>query len=361
MHVECDLHRLQRRARARERYHVSVTRSLQVVVPLLLVLFGIASLSALPGQRVAPVPSDPATQSATTKESAAEDPATDVTYGQPSKVAAKLFQRPWDPQDPRPTCKVFHQIYAADGTLLTKALGGTFEHHRGLFVGWNRTKFEDKLYDFWHLHKGESQRYRGPAKPALLNMGKQAKVSSIEWLTPDDEVVIRELRGLEVRESNDDSYVLHMRVQCSTNEHDVQLGGDPQHAGQQFRALQQFAEEGAKPVAYVRPKAAKKHDNDVWTDCEWTACVMELPQGTYTVLRVEGPNNPGKTTWSTRPYGRFGATRTVTVSKDKPLRIDQFYVVANGARDAQWCAAQAEKWRAQPNESQTTKKANQPR
>jgi len=278
------------------------------------------------------------------------DASADVTFGE-QKVAAHLFQKTWDAKDPRPTCKVFHQVYSLDGTLLTKGLGGEFEHHRGLFVGWNRTKHDGKLYDFWHLHKGESQRYQGPTSPELLNMGKHAQVSTIDWSAPDEQRIIRELRGLEVVRHNDDHYVLHMRVQCSTDALDVELGGDPQHAGQQFRAPQQFAEKGQTPVTYLRPDGAKEHGNDVWTDCDWIAGVMALPKATFTVLRIEGPANPGKTTWSTRPYGRFGATRTVTVTKEKPMRIDQFYVIANGERDVAWCHEQATKWRAQAQQT----------
>ena len=56
-----------------------------------------------------------------------------------------------------------------------------FEHHRGLFTGWNQTKFDGKTYDFWHLNKGESQRFRGHGTPNFLQMGKDAQVSLIDW------------------------------------------------------------------------------------------------------------------------------------------------------------------------------------
>ena len=316
-----------------------MTRSLLVAFSLLATILTSQIAAPLRCQEEQPSPHGQQPAAGATTES------NDVTYGK-HKVAAALFQKTWDPNDPRPTCKVFHQVFAPDGTLLTKALGGTFEHHRGLFVGWNRTKYQGKLYYFWHLNKGESQRCQGQVPPSSLDMGKQAQVLSIGWFAPDEQLVIEELRGLEVVDFQDDAYTLHMRVQCSTKQHDVELAGDPQHAGQQFRALQQFAEEKATPVAYLRPDGNKDHGNDVLTKCDLIAGILELPQATYTVLRIEGPNNPGETTWSTRPYGRFGATRTVTVQKDKPMRIDQFYVVANGKRDAAWCQAQATKWRA---------------
>lgn len=273
----------------------------------------------------------------------------DVYYGTDDsgnpKVAASMVQKAWDPTDARATCKVFHHLFAPDGTLLTKGLGGKFEHHRGLFIGWNRTKFDGKSFDFWHLHKGESQRFRNHGKPAELAMGKQAQISHIDWCAPNGEIVVRELRGLEVIEHHDDFYVLHVRSKCMTDMKDVVLSGDPQHAGQQFRALQKFAEDKAQPVTYVRPAGAKIEGNDIWINCDWTAGILELGQTTYTVLQVDGLHNPANSKWSTRPYGRFGVTRKTTIKKDQPVTLDQFFVVANGERDAAWCAAQAAKIR----------------
>jgi hypothetical protein len=273
----------------------------------------------------------------------------DVIYGTDDsgkpKVAASLVQKIWDPTDARATCKVFHHLFAPDGTLLTKGLGGKFEHHRGLFIGWNKTKFEGNSYDFWHLNKGESQRFRNHGKPTDLAMGQKAQISLIDWCSPTGQIVVRELRGLEVTEHHDDFYVLHVRSKCKTFMKDVVLSGDPQHAGQQFRALQKFAEDNAKPVIYVRPEGAKDQGNDIWTNCDWTAGILELGEASYTVLQVDGLGNPANSKWSTRPYGRFGVTRTTTIKKDQPVTLDQFFVVANGKRDAAWCAQQAAKLR----------------
>ena len=84
-----------------------------------------------------------------------------------------------------------------------------------------------------------------------------------------------------------------------------------------------------------------QHSSSVWTGCNWIAAIQTHGDKKYTILRVEGLANPGKTTWSTRNYGRFGATRTVKVQKGKPLVLDQYYVIANGERDTTWCQAQA--------------------
>ena len=180
--------------------------------------------------------------------------------------------------------------------------------------------------------------------PKTLDLSANAQVMEIHWRT-EEHVVVVETRGLDVVDHSDEHYVLRMRVRCRAARGPVVLAGDPQHAGQQFRAPNQFAEDGAEPVLYLRPEGAEELGNDVWTACDWIAAVLRLERGPVTVLRIESPTNPGKATWSTRPYGRFGATRTVTISADEPLRLEQHYVVALGARDAAWCQQQANRWR----------------
>jgi hypothetical protein len=49
------------------------------------------------------------------------------------------------------TYKVFHHVYGPGSkTIITKGPHGKYTHHRGLYVGWNKTGFEGKSLDFWH-------------------------------------------------------------------------------------------------------------------------------------------------------------------------------------------------------------------
>ncbi|MCA8951168.1 MAG: PmoA family protein, partial [Planctomycetes bacterium] len=135
----------------------------------------------------------------------------------------------------------------------------------------------------------------------------------MDWCTKAGEVALHESRAVRARTIADDVTALDVLMFLRAEHGAVKLDGDPQHAGHQFRALQQFAEEGddAPKVHYVRPPDAVAHDNDVWTDCAWIAAVLPLPEGSVTVLRIEDPRNgapgPWQPTWSTRAYGRFGA------------------------------------------------------
>jgi hypothetical protein len=277
-------------------------------------------------------------------------PGRDLTFRDGSP-ATTFFHEEHDEAHHHDTCKVFHHVRALDGTLLTKGNGGMFQHHKGLFIGWNRTGWKDRRFDFWHMPKQELQVFRRFLPHTALAMEAGAQVCAIDWISPEGEVVVAETRGLQLLEERDDHYVLHLRNELRAPNGKVRLAGDPQHAGQQFRAPQSFAPKGVEKVAYLRPEGAEGHGNDVWTECDWIAEIQRHGDHRYTILRVEGPDNRGETTWSTRDYGRFGATRTVDVTAERPLVLDQFYVVANGARDAAWCAAQAARLRA-PTERQ---------
>lgn len=250
-------------------------------------------------------------------------------------MAAVFVHPDYDPAAHAATCKPWHRVFAPDGRQLTKDLGGEFEHHRGLFIGWNQVRWRGQRLDFWHCHGGETQRCVG-----LVRGADGAQVADIEWRTRAGGLVLHERRTLRLRPRDPDVYELELAHEFTADD-TVELAGDAQHAGQQFRAAQAFAEKAAAPVTYLRPATAAPHDDDIWTGCEWTAAVLPLPDGTVTVLRVEGADNPKPATWSTRAYGRFGATFTTTIVAGGSLRCSSRYVIATGARDGAWCRATA--------------------
>lgn len=246
-------------------------------------------------------------------------------------VVATLVHPVHDPSRHADTCKPFHRVFADDGRQLTKDLGGLFPHHRGLFVGWNQVRSGGKSYDFWHCNHGEWQQ--------LLDCrggGDAPQELRLEWRAPDGTPVVLERRRLAVRALPAGAFVCELTTELRAAAADVRLGGDPQHAGCQFRALQQFAEATQPKVTYVRPASAKGGADDVWTDCRWIAARLPFAAGEVVVLRVEHPDNP-PAAWSTRPYGRFGAMCSATLTATTPLRLRFAYVIApvrrSGASD----------------------------
>ncbi|MGE3171168.1 MAG: DUF6807 family protein, partial [Planctomycetota bacterium] len=258
------------------------------------------------------------------------------------RLAARYVHAPYDPADERATCKVYHHVFAPDARLLTKGPGGTFEHHRGLFVGWNQTRQDGRRFDFWHMNRGESQRHRGFVPPQDLGLDAAWQVAAIDWCDADGAAIVRERRALRATALGRGSQALDVVVELRAGgDAPVELGGDPQHSGHQFRALEAFAPADAPKVTYVRPPGSVAHADDVWTDCAWIAVVLPLADGPVTVLRVEDPANAAVSRdlrWSTRDYGRFGATCSLTLQPGRPVRLAYRYVVALGALDAARCA-----------------------
>ncbi|MCA8964445.1 MAG: PmoA family protein, partial [Planctomycetes bacterium] len=191
------------------------------------------------------------------------------------RLAAELVHRPYDPADAETTCKVYHHVFAPDGRLLTKGEGGEFQHHRALFVGWNRTRRGDQYFDFWHCHNGERLEFRRFASDGA----PAAQTIDVAWVAGDGTEVLDERRALAVSDLDTDTTRLELDITLTARGASVVLDGDPQHSGQQFRALDLFSPADAPKVHYLRPEGAVPHGNDVWTGCSWIAAILPLRPG----------------------------------------------------------------------------------
>lgn len=258
-------------------------------------------------------------------------------------VVARYVHAAYDPRDERTTCKVWHEIRARDGRVLTKGTGGQFEHHRGLFFGFHRTEDGGRVLDFWHCNHGESQRHVAFCDARELGLAAGDFAARIDWCDASGAPVVRERRGLAARDLGDGWVRLDCVVEL-TSDRVVRLGGDPQHSGHQFRALDRFAAKDGPKVRYVRPAGMTDRGNDVWTGGAWIAAILPFSTeegGPVTVLRVEGSSNPGPAQWSTRDYGRFGATFACELQPGNLVRFAWHYVVGTGEADVARCEALA--------------------
>src|SRR5205085_1281801 len=110
----------------------------------------------------------------------------------------------------------------------------------------------------------------------------------------------------------------------------VQLDGDPQHAGFHFRANQVVAHK-TKPFTYfLRPDGkGKLGDTRNWdpqtqtgpVNLPWDAMSFEIGDQRYTVLYMDHPDNPKPARGSERDYGRLGNYFAYELTPQKPLQV----------------------------------------
>lgn len=253
------------------------------------------------------------------------------------KLAAHYEHPVHDPAHHLDTCKPYHHIYAPDGRQLSKGLGGMFEHHRGMFLGWNQITAGKDTWDVWHCRKGEVMRHEGYGAAADLGLTGDWQVAKITWRDGKDNVLVREQRAMKADAAGTGATRLDVVIELAA-EVPLTFGSDAQHSGHQFRALQQFAEKDAMPARYVRPATAKPLPEDVWTDCDWLAQILPFADGAVTILRMEHEGNPAPVLSSTRPYGRFGTTFAIALSPGKPLRLHYTYLVVLGELNEARCS-----------------------
>jgi hypothetical protein len=261
--------------------------------------------------------------------------------GKPAIRYMYAFDRS-SPQRITETFKVFHHVFGpGTGDLITNGPGGLYPHHRGLFVGWRRTRYDGGEIDSWHCIKGAHQRHiRFLEQTADDKSGSMT--AEIAWNDGQDKPVIDEIRTVRVvplREKDGSlAWQIDWKSVLSSRRGKIELGGDRQHAGFQFRAAQAVAEE--KSARYVRPKGfpedpkafevedAKNPNSHV--NLGWLAMSYPIKGTEYTVVYLEDPALPKPSRYSERPYGRFGAYFKTTLTPEEPLTLRYRLIVSTG-------------------------------
>ncbi len=264
----------------------------------------------------------------------------DLIYGDQPVIRYMFAYDTSSPERTHDTYKVFHHVFGpSSGQQITKGPGGKYTHHRGLFVGWNKTSFGDgKQYDFWHCKGGAHLRHiKFIEQQADADHGTMT--AEIHWNDPDGQPVIREQRTVTVRkEPVTAGWQIDWSTRLESQVGDVQLAGDRQHAGFQFRADQPVAESNG--ATYLRPadfpqqpkaiQVGDKGDPPPHSDLKWFAMTYELEGKRYTVEYFDNPNLPKPTLFSERPYGRFGTYFKTRLAASEPLEMKYRVIVSEG-------------------------------
>jgi hypothetical protein len=242
------------------------------------------------------------------------------------------------------TSKVFHHVYGpgTDFVITNGPDGMLYPHHRGIYVGWNKTTFDGVTQDFWHCHNGETQRHVGYVDQSA-DMNHAVMTANISWNDIAGAPVIDELRTVSVsrlawpREPGV-VWQIDWTTTLSSERGEITLDGDRQHAGFQFRAHQAVAE--ANSATYVRPhdfieqpaafEVDDASDPNGHVNLGWLAMSYPLNEQQFNVEYFEDPNCPKPSRYSERPYGRFGAFYQATITPDQPLTMHYRLIVSRG-------------------------------
>ncbi len=232
----------------------------------------------------------------------------------------------YDPADHANTFKPFHHVYGFHGEgFLTKGPGGWFTHHRGIFFG-----FKTQYGDFWHC-PDVSQRHVEFLKDREQIRNDSARTASTsDWIDKNGKAAIRDTREVTAHRINDGELVLDfdITVESLPGSGEIDLGGDPHHAGFHFRASQEVTGEPEDTKAkttglatFITPAGAQEGKNSTTTHANWVACAFKINEHSYVVAHFDHAANPRPITYSVRPYGRFGSYCPMKVKEGEPLKL----------------------------------------
>ena len=141
-------------------------------------------------------------------------------------------------------------------------------------------------------------------------------------------------------QDTDMSHVIDVHTELTARV-DLELDGDPEHAGFQFRPANEVQ---AKETRYLFPKEGQNPRKD--KDLPWVAEQFTLQDQSYTVLHLNHPSNPSPTQYSAyRDYGRFGAFFRHSLEKDRTLGLNYRIVILPGPlRERERLQAIYEEW-----------------
>lgn len=262
--------------------------------------------------------------------------AMDLVYE--GKPLLRYMYQEVDPTDKDGIRKPYHHVFdAARETLITKGAGGLYTHHRGIFFGYNKCGVGGATWDTWHCVKGKAfQRHRDVAenvkhKPILGDLFGGHTVL-VDWNDKDGKPFARDARRLIAYRPLGGTQIIDFDTRLEALSAPVKLAGDRQHAGVQFRASQEVADNQAKtrylrPAAWAKLPADKEQNGADFRDLPWNAVQFSLGGVPYTVAYLSHPANLNGAEFSERLYGRFGEFIPTQIAPDKPLQLAYRIVV----------------------------------
>jgi hypothetical protein len=241
---------------------------------------------------------------------------------------------PSDPKSLTATNKPFLHLFDPQGKALitNSGNGGEHPHHRGIMIGWTKTGWNGKLYNFWGMYNNAQIHRSFSVREA--DRGHAVLTSQIDWITHGGETILREARTFTLRRAEAPAYAqVDVDSTLTACISDVSLDGDPEHAGVQFRAADATGRAETRfayPGADTDPRKA--------LDPPWVAAQFTLGGRVYGVMQRNHPGNPrGARISAYRNYCRFGYfPAPVTLKPAHPFTLRyRFLAFADGLPQAE--------------------------
>jgi hypothetical protein len=222
----------------------------------------------------------------------------------------------FDMENYEETMKPFHHVFAPDGSrLITKGIGGTYTHHRGIFYGYNHVRIgeDGESMNLWSARedRGEVTQHRDFLREWTGPVFGGHEIE-IEWKDTDGEVFAEEIRQIKVFRRSNGELLIDVKSDLTSRVNELQLDGDLHHAGIQFRASQ-YVDDHPEHSRFLRPEGWEDYpadeeidDPENYTDLSWNAFQFMVEGEPYTVGYFSHPGNPSGGEMSERLYGRFG-------------------------------------------------------
>jgi len=218
-----------------------------------------------------------------------------------------------------PDAKPFTHVFDAKGeNIITSPGGQPFPHHRGIFLGYKVKLPNGPTYDFWHVQNVWQRLDKFTQQDAGPVVGRM--IALVNWDDPKGEPVLVEERSATVYRQSKPQVLLDFTATLTSKMGDLDLGGDPEHAGVQFRAHPDVNKAQAE-TKYVLPPDSKEGTKGT-LDMPWTSMSFKLGEARFAVAHLNHPENPKGTIYSAnRKYGRFGAYAKAPLKADQPLTL----------------------------------------
>ena len=248
------------------------------------------------------------------------------------------------------TFKPFLHVFDAEGKApITKGPGGDFTHHRGIFIGWQKVGFEGGKYNLWEM--GKNRQVHQKFLDQKAGPDQASFTSLVSWNLDGGKTILEDERTFTFsRRPAPALAFIDFVSKVKALGGDLDLNGDPEHGGIQFRPANELTRTATK---YCFPKDAVNAAQDAsadWnppflekdgkksaiakieaTDLPWAAESFTLSGKTYFVEDMSSPDNPKGSRWSAyRDYGRFGAFPHVELKKGDVLTVRYRFWVSTG-------------------------------